>query len=140
MRIDVNYLSNYINFAEIESGMSYSEVVNIMMSPGKLVMQTDLGGETYQWVSNNMDKPVFQIHFSNGVVSSKSLPGSSPAQTISRESPSIGMTAEEVRNSTWGKPEDINRTTTAYGVHEQWVYSNYRYIYFDNGIVTAIQE
>lgn len=140
LRIDVNYLSNYINFAEIESGMSYSEVVNIMMSPGKLVMQTDLGGETYQWVSNNMDKPVFQIHFSNGVVSSKSLPGSSPAQTISRESPSIGMTAEEVRNSTWGKPEDINRTTTAYGVHEQWVYSNYRYIYFDNGIVTAIQE
>jgi hypothetical protein len=50
------------------------------------------------------------------------------------------MTAEEVRNSTWGKPEDINKTTTAFGVSEQWVYSDYKYIYLENGIVTAIQE
>lgn len=55
-------------------------------------------------------------------------------------SPAIGMTAEEVRNSSWGKPSDINKTTTAYGVHEQWVYSGNRYIYLDDGIVTAIQE
>lgn len=54
--------------------------------------------------------------------------------------PSIGMTAEEVENSTWGKPSKINKTTTRYGVHEQWVYSSGRYIYLDDGIVTAIQE
>lgn len=34
----------------------------------------------------------------------------------------------------------INKTTTEYGVHEQWVYGNGRYIYLDDGIVTAIQE
>ena len=54
--------------------------------------------------------------------------------------PAIGMSAEEVENSTWGKPTKKNKTTTAYGIHEQWVYSSGRYIYLDDGIVTAIQE
>ncbi len=54
--------------------------------------------------------------------------------------PLIGMTADEVLASTWGEPEKINRTTTAYGVSEQWVYSGNRYVYLDDGIVTAIQE
>lgn len=58
-------------------------------------------------------------------------------------SPDIGMTADEIRNSTWGEPYEINKTTTKYGVSEQWVYkyySDYRYIYLDDGIVTVIQE
>jgi hypothetical protein len=54
--------------------------------------------------------------------------------------PEIGMTVNEVKNSTWGLPEDINRTTNAFGVSEQWVYNNYKYIYFEDGIVTSIQE
>lgn len=54
--------------------------------------------------------------------------------------PLIGMTDEEVINSTWGKPEKINKTTYAWGITEQWCYKDNRYIYFDNGNVTAIQE
>lgn len=54
--------------------------------------------------------------------------------------PAIGMTKSEVENSTWGKPKDINKTTTQYGISEQWCYSGYKYIYFDDGIVTSIQE
>lgn len=54
--------------------------------------------------------------------------------------PEIGMTADEVKKSTWGEPTKINKTTYSWGTSEQWVYSNYRYIYFENGIVTAIQE
>lgn len=57
--------------------------------------------------------------------------------------PAIGMTAAQVRASTWGEPSDINRTTTRYGVSEQWVYktgSEMKYVYFEDGIVTAIQE
>lgn len=50
------------------------------------------------------------------------------------------MTQEQVIISSWGKPNKINRTTTANGTYEQWVYLNYKYIYLDNGIVTAIQE
>lgn len=58
----------------------------------------------------------------------------------SRKEPSIGMTADEVKLSTWGKPTTINRTTTEYGVSEQWVYGTKGYIYLENGIVTAIQD
>lgn len=54
--------------------------------------------------------------------------------------PAIGMTADEVKESTWGSPNKINKTTTIYGVHEQWVYSNNKYIYLDDGIVSSIQE
>lgn len=56
------------------------------------------------------------------------------------KSPRIGMTAEEVEKSTWGKPTKINKTTYSWGTKEQWVYENYRYIYLENGKVTAIQE
>lgn len=51
----------------------------------------------------------------------------------------IGWTIEMCRES-WGKPYDINRTTYAWGTQEQWVYSGGNYLYFDNGILTAIQN
>jgi len=54
--------------------------------------------------------------------------------------PRIGMVKEEVLNSLWGKPQDINKTITEYGTHEQWVYDIDRYVYFDDVIVTGIQE
>lgn len=54
--------------------------------------------------------------------------------------PRIGMTSEEVKKSTWGEPKKINKTTHSWGTNEQWCYDNYKYIYFDNGVVTAIQE
>lgn len=50
----------------------------------------------------------------------------------------IGMTAQMCRDAL-GAPRDVNRTRTALRVHEQWVYGS-RYVYFDNGICTAIQD
>lgn len=52
---------------------------------------------------------------------------------------SIGMNAQDVRDSSWGKPRSINRTSTANWVSEQWVYHG-NYLYFTNGILTAIQN
>lgn len=54
--------------------------------------------------------------------------------------PKIGMTAEEIRNSTWGEPKKINTTIIAYHTTEQWCYSNNRYVYLKDGIVTSIQK
>ena len=52
----------------------------------------------------------------------------------------IGMTKHEVLNKTsWGKPDDINSTTTVKGTLEQWVYSG-GYLYFTNGRLIAIQN
>ena len=50
------------------------------------------------------------------------------------------MTKIQVLNSEWGSPKEKNITETKYGKHEQWVYSNNKYIYFENGIVTSIQK
>lgn len=59
---------------------------------------------------------------------------------IIKEEPKIGMTAEEVRASSWGSPEEINKDTYSWGVKEQWCYSGYKYIYLEDGIVTSISE
>lgn len=52
---------------------------------------------------------------------------------------SIGMTAE-VAIESWGRPNSVNRTITAAGTSEQWVYGSRSYIYLANGRVTAIQQ
>ncbi|WP_042346087.1 hypothetical protein [Bacillus massiliigorillae] len=52
----------------------------------------------------------------------------------------LGMTKDEVLRYGWGRPNDINRTITEYGIDEQWVYSNYKYLYFENGVLTSIQD
>jgi hypothetical protein len=51
----------------------------------------------------------------------------------------IGMTPEEARMS-WGNPKSVNRTVTALGVDEQWVYNDLTFIYFRDGKVTAVQN
>lgn len=60
-------------------------------------------------------------------------------KTIIQGKVRVGFTAEMCRDS-WGKPSDINRTTTAYGAHEQWVYGYGCYLYFEDGILTTIQN
>lgn len=54
--------------------------------------------------------------------------------------PTIGMTTEEVEKSTWGKPQSVNRTVTSNSISEQWVYPNYKYLYFEDGIMTSFQD
>jgi hypothetical protein len=61
------------------------------------------------------------------------------ANIILEGSVQIGMTKQMCIES-WGKPEDINTTIGSYGRHEQWVYGNGNYLYFENGILTTIQN
>lgn len=57
----------------------------------------------------------------------------------------IGMTDDDAIEAI-GRPQDINRTVTAAGTDEQWVYSGAAwlgdevYVYFENGILTSWQE
>lgn len=55
-----------------------------------------------------------------------------------------GMTSEQAVLG-WGEPDDINTTTTAYGNSEQWVYEDFNgiphsYLYFDDGVLSSIQN
>lgn len=40
----------------------------------------------------------------------------------------------------WGRPVRTNRTVTAAGEREQWIYRGGSYVYVENGRVVAIQE
>lgn len=56
-----------------------------------------------------------------------------------REGVTIGMTEQEVLDSSWGAPEKRNKTTTKRGTDEQWVYGS-NYLYFRDGKLRAIQH
>jgi len=51
----------------------------------------------------------------------------------------VGMTAAQVEAG-WGAPLEVNRTTSARGRDEQWVYGERRYVYLTNGVVRTIQH
>lgn len=51
----------------------------------------------------------------------------------------IGMSREMCREA-WGSPDDINRSSGSWGVHEQWVYGLGSYLYFENGKLSSIQN
>ncbi len=46
--------------------------------------------------------------------------------------------SKKMCEESWGIPSDINTSRGSWGVHEQWVYSNGCYLYFENGKLTAI--
>lgn len=46
-------------------------------------------------------------------------PSASTYTIVWKEEPKVGMTSEDVENSTWGKPKKINRTTYYWGTKEQ---------------------
>jgi hypothetical protein len=75
----------------------------------------------------------------HGVITEKAKKAAQ-AKMAARPGIKIGMTQEQALASQWGKPISVNRTTTAHGVREQWVYNSKSYLYFDNGILTAIQN
>lgn len=61
-------------------------------------------------------------------------------QNLKHTGATIGMSQTEVIQGNWGYPSHINKTTTAMGTREQWSYDEGKYLYFDNGVLTAIQE
>jgi len=65
--------------------------------------------------------------------------GKRDAELILGRQVRLGMTREMCREA-WGSPEDINRSSGSWGVHEQWVYGLGSYLYFENGILSSIQN
>ena len=50
----------------------------------------------------------------------------------------LGMTKQQVLNSSWGQPEYVHTSNGAIWRREQWVYAAGN-LYFENGILTSIQ-
>jgi hypothetical protein len=51
----------------------------------------------------------------------------------------VGMTQDQAAMS-WGYPSDTNKTITGNSTYTQWVYKSGSYLYFENGILTSIQN
>jgi hypothetical protein len=71
------------------------------------------------------------------------------AHCVAAPAATIGMTEQEVLDSKWGHPSDVNATTLAIGERVQWAYRygpqchqslKSGYLYFENGKLVAIQE
>lgn len=62
--------------------------------------------------------------------------GADMADTIINNFVKTGMTADMCLES-WGQPDVISRSKDSQGVHEQWVYGQKSYLYFENGILTS---
>jgi len=66
--------------------------------------------------------------------------GSRNAERIYKGEYWIGMTDVMARKSI-GYPDDVNKSTGSWGVHEQWVYDKTKlYLYFENGKLSSIQN
>jgi hypothetical protein len=65
--------------------------------------------------------------------------GARIGKLISNNQVVIGL-SKEVCKLSWGEPADVNTTMTKNIVFEQWVYSMNSYLYFENGILVAIQD
>lgn len=60
-------------------------------------------------------------------------------QWVKENTLTLGMDRAQARKL-WGRPDHINETIGRYGTHEQWVYSDNRYLYFQDGVLTTIQK
>lgn len=61
-------------------------------------------------------------------------------EELKKSNPAIGMTKSQVEKCAWGKPDRKNISEYSWGIEEQWVYDGKGYVYFENGVVTAIQH
>jgi hypothetical protein len=60
-------------------------------------------------------------------------------QRLARGGVKIGMTEQQVLASSWGSPDKRNHTITPLARTEQWVYADQYFLYFTDGVLTAIQ-
>jgi hypothetical protein len=71
----------------------------------------------------------------------KSLPTQVPAVADSRREPALGMTAEEVKVSSWGEPIDDVGEEVVEGIVHTWNYDRNRSVKFSPaGVVTEISR
>lgn len=82
-----------------------------------------------------MDKNEFE-KWKNSIVEKYGL---EYALLIIKKKVKIGMT-DKMCIEAWGEPDSKNRTVLNGKETEQWVYKTNSYLYFDDGILTAIQN
>jgi hypothetical protein len=149
----VSYDENKDSFEHVDlKKFSPLKVVDVVAgwysnSPVRLILQDAKGNEGYEDlnVSNTNVPDILQPHNKFEDKFFETDPRQtykwSPKvwQAIEDGKVFVGMTKEQAILS-WGKPKEINRTNTGLTVHEQWVYGDHNYLYFENEKLTSIQN
>ena len=59
---------------------------------------------------------------------------------ISSIDPYVGMEEIRLKKCNWGEPKEIKEYDTEKGLYEQWIYSDNRYVYVEDGIVKVVKK
>lgn len=107
---------------------------------GVLVLADEYGTERYSMVhTDDLNWTVSQISDPSVSWSFVRVTTSPNIPDATLRDPEAGMTADEVRASTWGSPSAIESSETNSGIREQWTY-DFGNIYLENGVVTLVQN
>ncbi|OJV45172.1 MAG: hypothetical protein BGO29_06155, partial [Bacteroidales bacterium 36-12] len=120
----------------LEDGQ-YNEIIVILENPqfGKSFIYL------YKLLTGHMKLETLEEHNDRIAYNNKLMKkyGQQNSKLIIEGKVRIGFTKQMCIES-WGEPEEINKTSGSYGAHEQWVYGNGNYLYFENGILKTIQN
>lgn len=127
--------------AELEGTSNYKPYGRSGFKPGPL----KFGDRTIQlsWFYKIAPSGDLEVRDGEGVI--RVIPSLKPrteqqqALAAKAQGVYVGMNSAQVLASNWGKPRKVNRTTTATGVTEQWVYRG-GFLYFSDGVLTGIQN
>jgi hypothetical protein len=139
------------NYRALPQALLSAAVLTVaLVAPKTLHAQTwqctTLSGHTYQAGQNVPSDSCKLISYSSPYSpdpdTARPSKAAKPGKKLTKKpGVTIGMSEDDViSQSSWGRPEHINRTTTRHGVREQWVYGGRNYLYFEDGILTAIQN
>ena len=131
--LDDKELGAMVNRAELMS--TWKDIKSPKVAPGDRLRQIEALRRDWPEEAKANDALLTRLAKEN-----KRLDDLASAAIRRRSGVSLGMSPEEVLASSWGKPERVNRTTNAYGTSEQWVYGGRNYLYFENGVLTSIQN
>ncbi len=143
---DLNYVSAliYLKFDFDLEGYTKTEVDNLIKNytEKKKFYETSEGERIKEEYLKNRKKKIEAEYRQNKLEEERKEKEERDVELTKRKQEGVllGMTQEEVLQSSWGKPKDINKTITDYGTREQWVYANYNYLYFEDGILVTIQN
>lgn len=136
----ISYLLYHAYYDGVQSGIQeYFDIIKEQETKADAEYMCEKLQNFFDYFELDTDYSV-EMEETKVVISEKGDNVSGRSSTSKKAEPKIGDSATDVKLSSWGSPNSINKTTTVNGVHEQWVYSNGRYIYLDDGVVTAIQE
>jgi len=117
-------------------------------APVRFILETDDGKEGYldlQVSGTNVSDTLREPNsFSEHLVTKDprilfAKWGKRTLDAIAAEKVFVGMTTVQAKMS-WGDPDKVNATTGSWGRHEQWVYGDSSYLYFENGKLTSMQN